>query len=73
MCSRCTFFIVLQLVPIIASVSVKALNLSEVQVNITLLTDGGQSVEYYEVSGSEVFGAIILYTYNTVTGDSPGC
>ena len=51
---------VLQLVPIIASVSVKALSLSDVQVNITLLTDGGQSVEYHEVSGSEVFSAMCI-------------
>ena len=55
---------VLQLVPIIASVSVKALNLSDVQLNITLLTDGGQRVMYYEVSGNKVFCCYVYAWYS---------
>ena len=37
-------------VPIIDSVSAMVLSLSEFRVNITLLTDGGQSVTLYTVS-----------------------
>ena len=49
---------ILQLVPIIEKVSVKALNLSRVLVNITLLTDGGQRVMYYEVRRRKLLSVV---------------
>ena len=55
-------FHVLQLVPIIYFASVRALSLSKLEVSITLLTDGGQSVEYYEVSGSDVNCTVAVQT-----------
>ena len=50
---------ILQLVPIIDKVSVKTLNLSRVLVNITLLTDGGQRVMYYEVRGRKWLPVVV--------------
>ena len=53
--------------PIIDKASVKALNLSRVLVNITLLTDGGQRVMYYEVRGRKWLPVVVyMYTMYSV-------